>query len=152
MIKYRLDLAGGNKQLNASLFSFLSYWLIYGLSKGYPRKIINLCHQIILTLIIQDRTQVSWRLTLSSAKRLYPARVRFLERAGLGVLATLILLVGITVTKSEQLSDFVIRDNGMVVHIPHPREVNESAKLVRNKKFAEKSSPSDDGCRTVGSR
>ncbi|MDA3833865.1 MAG: AAA family ATPase [Spirochaetales bacterium] len=70
MIKFRLDKAasGGNKI--SVMFSYPALWAIYRATGGYPRKIINLCHQIILTLIIQNRFRVSRSLVRACAKRI----------------------------------------------------------------------------------
>ncbi|MCK4829181.1 hypothetical protein KA005_76365, partial [bacterium] len=68
MIKFRLDKASmGNS--SSVKFSYPALWAIYKATGGYPRKIINLCHQIILTLIIQNRFRVSWALVRSCVKR-----------------------------------------------------------------------------------
>jgi general secretion pathway protein A len=47
-------------------------WTIYRASRGYPRKIINICHQSILPLIIQNRTRAGRALIRSCIKRLTP--------------------------------------------------------------------------------
>ncbi|MCG6892952.1 MAG: AAA family ATPase [Desulfobacteraceae bacterium] len=38
-----------------SLFTPLALWRIYRCSGGYPRKIVNICHQSLLAMIIQNR-------------------------------------------------------------------------------------------------
>jgi general secretion pathway protein A len=68
MIKFRLDKASMGNSTSVK-FSYPALWAIYKASGGYPRKIINLCHQIILTLIIQNRFRVSWVLVRSCVKR-----------------------------------------------------------------------------------
>jgi len=68
MIEFRLQQAG-KKRDAATLFTIPAYWAIFRASKGYPRKIINLCHQSILAMIIQNRTKAGWRLVRSCVKR-----------------------------------------------------------------------------------
>ena len=58
MIRYRLELAS-DEETRPSFFSFGALRVIYKASGGYPRKIINLCHRIMLALIIQNRSRVS---------------------------------------------------------------------------------------------
>ncbi|HOO89934.1 MAG TPA: AAA family ATPase [Syntrophales bacterium] len=60
MIRYRLDIASGGKK--EVYFTFPALWAIYRITKGYPRKIVRLCHQIILALIVQNRTKANWSL------------------------------------------------------------------------------------------
>jgi general secretion pathway protein A len=71
MIKYRLDLASEGESSSAT-FSFPALWAIYRASKGYPRKIINICHRAILTIIIQNRTKVDVRVARFSIRKSLP--------------------------------------------------------------------------------
>lgn len=69
MIRYRLKLASsGIKPLN--LFSLPAQWAIYRGTRGYPRRIIHLCHQSLLTMIIQNRTRAGWKLIQSCRMRM----------------------------------------------------------------------------------
>ena len=71
MIKFRLEKScSSNKQLR--LFSFPALWMIYRTSGGYPRKIINLCHQSILAMIIQNRSKCGYQLVRTCAQRVFP--------------------------------------------------------------------------------
>ena len=69
MIHHRLKLASSTpRPLNP--FTFPAMLAIYHASKGYPRRVIHLCHQSILTMIIQNRTKAGWALIRSCKKRL----------------------------------------------------------------------------------
>jgi len=64
MIQYRLSCAmDGFKQKN--FFTLPAFWVIYRATKGYPRKIINLCHQNVLAMIIQNRSNAGALLVRS---------------------------------------------------------------------------------------
>jgi len=52
-----------------SLFTLGALWAIYRASSGYPRRIIHLCHQCLLAMIIQDRHRVGWSLARGCAGR-----------------------------------------------------------------------------------
>ncbi|UCE53678.1 MAG: AAA family ATPase, partial [Desulfobacterales bacterium] len=70
MIKFRLvQSRGSGKRLK--LFSFVAMATIYRATDGYPRKIINLCHQCILTMIIQNKTSIGYFLVRSCARRVF---------------------------------------------------------------------------------
>jgi general secretion pathway protein A len=73
MIRFRLKRASRGNRL-PGLFSLPALWVIYRSSGGYPRKIIHLCHQMMLTLIIQNRSQAGWLLARSCAGRLLRGR------------------------------------------------------------------------------
>ena len=91
MIRYRLDLASTDT-MGAALFSLPAHWVVYKATRGYPRKIINLCHRIILTMIIQNRNKAGFFLTLSCVKRVFPEQAVSWKLAGAGILAAVLLL------------------------------------------------------------
>lgn len=106
MIRFRLESASEGR--GASLFSFLALLSIYRASKGYPRRIINLCHQIILSLIIQNRSKAGWPTTESCVKRLFPEQSR--QRTRLGVLTCLLLGVILFGLVTGSLTNMISRE------------------------------------------
>jgi general secretion pathway protein A len=75
LIRFRLSRAGRPADMPA-LFTPLGLWAIYRASGGYPRKIITLCHQILLALIIQNKTRAGWMTVRSVTGRLIPDTIR----------------------------------------------------------------------------
>jgi general secretion pathway protein A len=71
LIHHRIKLSSTTAKPN-NIFTLPALWMIYRASRGYPRKIINICHQSILALIIQNRTRAGWALIRSCIKRLTP--------------------------------------------------------------------------------
>ena len=67
MIAFRIARAGGDKL--SRLFTWPSLVAVYMATGGYPRRIITLCHQSILTLIIQNRRRAGWSMVRSCAGR-----------------------------------------------------------------------------------
>ncbi len=57
-----------------SMLSYMALWAVYRATGGYPRKIINLCHQILLALIIQNRYRASWSMVRSCIERISTGR------------------------------------------------------------------------------
>jgi len=68
MIRFRLKQSSAEAK-TPILFSYPALWAIYNATGGYPRKIINLCHRTILTMIIQNRSKVGWFMVRSCVKR-----------------------------------------------------------------------------------
>lgn len=68
MIRYRIMKASksGGSPLH---FTYPAMRAIYNTTGGYPRKIVMLCHQIMLTVIVQNRTKVHWSLVHACARR-----------------------------------------------------------------------------------
>ncbi|MGD8716161.1 MAG: AAA family ATPase [Desulfobacterales bacterium] len=70
MIKFRLE-KSRNTRKKLNLFTLPALWTVYRISGGYPRRIINLCHQCILSMIIQNRSKVSYFLVRTCANRVF---------------------------------------------------------------------------------
>ncbi len=68
MIRYRIEKAS-QSGISPISFSYPAMRAIYRATKGYPRQIVTLCHQIILTMIIQNRTKVTRALVHACVHR-----------------------------------------------------------------------------------
>jgi general secretion pathway protein A len=95
MIKFRLEKSkDSNKKID--IFTYPALLKIYRTSKGYPRKIINLCHHCVLAMIVQNRRQVGYPLVRSCIKRIFPKEPfrwrRVIATAGIAAVAAAILL------------------------------------------------------------
>ena len=75
MINFRLD-KSSNSPKKRNLFTYPALWAIFRISGGYPRKIINLCHQSILSMIIQSRSRSNYFLVRKCARRVFTEESR----------------------------------------------------------------------------
>src|SRR3989339_1250543 len=75
LVTFRIARASGEKPTR--LFTWPGLWAVYKATGGYPRRIITLCHQSMLTMIIQNRKRAGLFLVRSCA-----ARVSVEETAG----------------------------------------------------------------------
>ena len=91
MIRFRLARAG--RPADVPLFTFLGLWAIYRATGGYPRRIITLCHQILLTLIIQNQRRAGLLLARSVSQRLMPESIRRGRWAAVSLTAVLFLVL-----------------------------------------------------------
>jgi general secretion pathway protein A len=66
MIEFRLRIAGLNG--GRSLFTDDGYNAVYAETLGYPRKIINLCHHALLTMLIKEREMIDAEIVRMTAK------------------------------------------------------------------------------------
>lgn len=62
MIRFRLTEAAADKGAPPDLFSDLACWAVHRASGGYPRRIVRLCHKVVLELLIRRKSRASWRL------------------------------------------------------------------------------------------
>jgi len=58
LINFRLKQASETGKI-PNLFTLPAYWSIFKYSGGRPRKIIQLCHKLLLSMIIQNRSRVN---------------------------------------------------------------------------------------------
>ena len=95
MIKFRLE-KSSNSRRKLNLFTYPALGAIYRITGGYPRKIINLCHQSILSMIIQNRSKSGYFLVRACARRVFPEESRrrkiIMAGAALAGVAALLLL------------------------------------------------------------
>lgn len=88
MIRFRLKKSSkAAKAVNP--FTYPALLAIYRDTRGYPRKIINLCHRCILAMIIQNRIRAGWFLVRSCAGRSLPRPHKKWN------LATALLIIGL---------------------------------------------------------
>jgi general secretion pathway protein A len=103
MIRFRLEKSSTNFKAY-TYFSLPALIAIYAASRGYPRKIINLCHRCILTMIIQSRPSVDLFLARTCIRRVFPHRSRRIKRLALSVgIPLLFLAIGIAAVDIRHL-------------------------------------------------
>ncbi|MBM4272108.1 MAG: hypothetical protein FJ139_08140 [Deltaproteobacteria bacterium] len=96
MVRFRIEKASDSDRA-PSLFTYPGLWALYIASGGYPRRIVTLCHQIILTLIIQNRSKAGWFLVRSCARRISPEGrkgLRWVTATALAGVCAAIAIVG----------------------------------------------------------
>jgi general secretion pathway protein A len=103
LIRYRLRQSSANPK-PLPLFTVPAMWVIYRSTKGYPRRVINLCHQSLLAMIIQNRTKASLSLVRSCVRRAigHPGRRQW--RPLTSLLLVLLIVVVITALLPEPYS------------------------------------------------
>lgn len=90
MIRHRLTLAAAAEEKVPSLFSTGACYRIFKATGGYPRKIVRLCHKVVLALIIEDRKKATYSFVSNCLREEHASRPRPLSRVA-GVCASLLL-------------------------------------------------------------
>ena len=93
LIHFHLEHAAVDPGSPPALFSIPAQWAIYMLTQGHPQKTIDLCHFLVLTLVIDNRKQADWFMTLRSAKLLVPQRAKKLQIIRTTFLSSIIVLM-----------------------------------------------------------
>jgi general secretion pathway protein A len=102
MVKYRIEKAS-DKGGAPSFFTYFGLWALYLATGGYPRKIVTLCHQVILALIIQNKSKAGWFLVRSSSQRVSAGRRKTLRWATVSILAGVLIVLAALVIYPERL-------------------------------------------------
>jgi len=117
-------------------------WAIYQNTGGYPRKIINLCHQCILAMIIQNRSRVGKGLVGACVRRsLFGPGHPIWRVAMVTLIAAAGLLFAVQWRPSETLAPEAERENVRFAKIesqearptmasPPPKEVNSPPEAI----------------------
>jgi len=109
MIRYRMEKAS-KKGKSPVHFTYLAMRAIYRVTDGYPRRIVTLCHQIILAIIIQNRTVVGRSLVHACVRREVSDKVRVISWARVTVLSGVLVVLLILGLGTGQLKKLVYSD------------------------------------------
>lgn len=91
MIEYRISVASIDPDRN-SLITFGGMMAIYAATVGYPRKVISLCHQVLLMMIIRRKSKAGWFLVRRCLNKVNASGKRQqLSWVTLGLLAVAVL-------------------------------------------------------------
>lgn len=141
LIRYRIQVSGGSAR---RLFSPSAMAAIFLTTQGYPRRIIHLCHRVLLSLIIQNRRRAGWRLVRASARRTAAHR-SFPPWQWVTAVATLALIAAIILTPTGWFQAFWFKAE---THVTQAENVSASAGVsqtaVTENKPVPKTSPRSD--------
>jgi general secretion pathway protein A len=136
MIKYRLE-KSSNSPKNLSQFTNPALWAIYRITGGYPRKIINLCHQSILSMIIQNRSKCRYLLVRTCARRVFSEesnRNRLVHAAAMALGAVAVaLLIFLPSDRFETLQNQGIQTLLTILSKKGNQEVSHKRQLSQDK-------------------
>ncbi len=140
-IRFHLERAALTPDSPPALFSTSSQWAIYRLTQGDPKQIIDLCHFIVLTLVIENQEKANWFMTLRCATLLSPKRAKKLQLIRAGSLSSLIVLMLIFGLWSEQMQTVMAPPTKLTAKHsvakkilptkPHPQEVAKVEEAVQ---------------------
>lgn len=94
MIRFRLN-QSSEEDRSLSIFTLPALLAVYLATGGYPRKIVNLCHRCMLTIIVQNRSKAGWFLVRSCVKRVFRSQSgkKKFYAAAVGVTIVAVMLV-----------------------------------------------------------
>jgi len=96
MIRFRLS-QSSEEDRSLSIFTFPALLAVYLATGGYPRKIVNLCHRCMLTIIVQNRSKAGWFLVRSCVKRVFRSqsgKKKFYAAAVVVTIVAMMLVLG----------------------------------------------------------
>ena len=93
MINYRISIAR-ETEIAQSLFGFWGLVLIFAATRGYPRKVVSLCHQVILMLIIRGKKKAGLMLVKNSISEM--AKPLFIKAKWAAVSILIMIVLGLS--------------------------------------------------------
>ena len=118
MINYRLNVARNFENVSP-LFSPMGFLAVYLHTGGYPRKVVFLCHQVILKMIIRGREKAGWFLVRSCVSEKEAPLFRKLTSA----LTILLLIVAGGLAVSSIALNSVRIDKSQPMPVGHVKSV-----------------------------
>ena len=94
LIRFRIEKSAAHTAAPPPFFSFLAYVAVYRYTQGYPRKIINLCHHILIRLIIKNQTRAGYGFVRACAKAVFLRPRPWKFRFALSALVCLMFMAG----------------------------------------------------------
>ncbi len=91
MINYRINLARESDSAQP-LFSFWALALIYMATRGYPRKVVSLCHQVILMMIIRGKKKAGLILVKNCISEMAKPLFIYAKWATVSILIIIVLV------------------------------------------------------------
>ena len=92
MIEHRISVASQDPSRH-SLFTFGGILAVYTATAGYPRKVVSLCHQVMLMLMIRGKSRAGWFLVRSCVRKMTGRVFNRVAWATMSLLILAILLV-----------------------------------------------------------
>jgi general secretion pathway protein A len=141
MIQFRLDQASEPGYAPA-LFTLSGFLAIYLATHGYPRKVITLCHQVVLAMIIQNRTQAGWFPVRTCAARLASADATWRSRslrwapAMLITLAALLIFLAIRPLTNGSIKSPSVFEKNTLQTSPLPQEAAQPTPQEASRKMS----------------
>ena len=123
LIRFHLEQAATDPGSPPVLFSIPAQWVIYRMTQGHPKETIDLCHFIVLTLVIENRKKADWFMTLRSAKLLIPKRAKKLQIIRTTFLSSLILFMLVLGLWSEEIETMNVPRQGHLLQVSVPIKV-----------------------------
>jgi general secretion pathway protein A len=133
MINYRIGIARGS-EIAQSLFSFWALALIYAATRGYPRKVVSLCHQVILMIIIRGKKRAGFLLVKNSISEM--AKSLFIKAKWAAVSILIIIVLGFSAITffTHRLADYTSRQKtaSEIVNNSQENSSNDNLPVVQN--------------------
>ena len=144
LIRFHLEHAAADPGSPPALFSIPAQWVIYRMAQGHPQKTIDLCHYIVMTLVIENRKKADWFLTLRSAKLLIPKRAKKLQIIRTTFLSSLIVSMLVLGLWSEEIKTLNVSRHGHLLQVTVPQKVQpQETKPVKQEEVTQETYPSE---------
>lgn len=115
MIEHRISVASLDPS-RSPLFTFGGMLAIFTATGGYPRKVVSLCHQVLLMMIIRGKSRAGWFLVRSCVGKMHGTATKRVAWAVLSLLLAAVIIAGSVLYFKER--------SGFADRIPNQRTLS----------------------------
>ena len=142
LIRFHLEHAAADPGSPPALFSIPAQWVIYRMTQGHPKKTIDLCRLIVLTLVIEKQKKADWFMALRSAKLFTPKRADKLQIIRTTFLSSLIVFILVFGLWPEEIKTLNATRQGDLLQVPVSQKVQpQETQPVKPLKVTQKTFP-----------
>ena len=130
MINYRISIARESDIAAQALFSFWALVLIYAVTRGYPRKVVSLCHQVILMIIIRGREKAGFFLVSNCKADMFTSSCKKIKWAAVSLImiAVCISIVAIILQRYTAIASKQIVATPVIAEVKQRLVAQEATK------------------------
>jgi len=125
MIEYRLAIAR-REPTHRTLFTLGGFLAVYVATAGYPRKVVSLCHQVLIMMIIRGKKKAGWFLVRRSVNKLATSGFRRVTWATFCLLLSAVFVLSFAIYLNEP-----IKVGSLVFKQPVSAGIDVSEKALR---------------------
>jgi general secretion pathway protein A len=107
MINFHLEQAAVDNQPPPTLFTLPAQWALFRMSQGAPKEILDLCHLVTLTLVIENQSKAGWFTVLRCGNLLTPGRAKKLQAIRVGSLSSLVVVMLVFGLWTDDIKTFI---------------------------------------------
>ncbi|MRS01674.1 AAA family ATPase [bacterium] len=102
MVEHRIAMAS-RERAHRALFTLGGFLAVYAATGGYPRKVVSLCHRVLIMMIIRGKKKAGWFLVRRCVNKLATSGFRRVSWATLCLLLAAVFVLSFAIHLNEPI-------------------------------------------------